>query len=572
MVKSLKNIFVLSKVLLKSGFYLTDEGKSKGDRKSSNIVVGLLLCICFIPLMGMIGTLSWNVCKLTNTMGVQNLLPGLFLTALTLLTFILGIVYVLNVFFFSADIENLMYMPVKPIELLSARFVTVLFYEYISLLVFAAIPMVIYGIWFGSFMYWIYALLTLVMLPVFPVAVGVLISLLIMPLLNKIKNKDVVKILAGILIIIVAFGFSFSMSFMGSSSTGLTSESVQELIKLGDISIFGAISKFLPSVRFMSISLVNSMNLEGFLYMLASVAFTLLVIAVLMIPGKFLYLKGIRGLTQGSMGKKYDSRLLYSEIKNDNSKLYVFRQYCLKEIRILFRTPMYFMNCVISSFIFPICMLIFTIVAFQNEGMGIAELRNNMVGDFAGLSASLLVVIGFAAGMFLGCMNMVSSSAISRDGGNFNFNKYIPLPYNTLIWAKIVPSVLLSALSILPIIIVAYVLFPIPLWSLAVILPSILIGILIQSIIGILLDITMPKLNWSNEAAAVKQNFNGVICMVAVMLIIGIEIAIIALMSGTLFGEPVITFVTLLLPVILLVGGIFMLRIYGTEKISKLSA
>ena len=57
-----------------------------------------------------------------------------------------GIFYVLGVFFYSRDMSALIPLPVRPWQVLGAKFAVVLAYEYLMALPVLLPPMIIYGV------------------------------------------------------------------------------------------------------------------------------------------------------------------------------------------------------------------------------------------------------------------------------------------------------------------------------------------------------------------------------------------------------------------------------------------
>ena len=100
---------------------------------------------------------------------------------------------------------------------------------------------------------------------------------------------------------------------------------------------------------------------------------------------------------------------------------------------------------------------------------------------------------------------MISSTAISREGTNISFMKYIPMSLKQQLQAKVLSGILMSVISMLLTMVCVYFLLPIfPLtWYFAAAAAS-LITIVLGNYASLALDILHPKLVWEQEAAAVK--------------------------------------------------------------------
>ncbi len=132
----------------------------------------------------------------------------------------------------------------------------------------------------------------------------------------------------------------------------------------------------------------------------------------------------------------------------------------------------------------------------------------------------------------MGSINIIASTAISREGKNLYFLKYIPVPYMTQIYAKIVSAFYVEAAALVIFYGIVFYLFRIDLVFFVLSLLIVFLASLVINQIGIFLDITWPKLNWDTEQKAVKQNFNSVIHMflgfglVALMIFLAMKVQV----------------------------------------------
>ncbi|MFA7573123.1 MAG: hypothetical protein WCY24_05340, partial [Lutispora sp.] len=155
----MSKMFILAKVLLKTNFKLTKK----------SIALGLIIVLSLLPMTGLIWTAAWEGYDIMAGVGQQGLILWTAISLVSLLTFLLGIFFIMGVFFYSNDIELLLPLPLKPWQILGAKFITVLVYEYMSQLVLFAPVLLAYGIKDdANFLYYIYGLLAYLLLPVVP--------------------------------------------------------------------------------------------------------------------------------------------------------------------------------------------------------------------------------------------------------------------------------------------------------------------------------------------------------------------------------------------------------------------
>ena len=162
MENKLKNIFNLSKFFIKendASLNIINTETKKINKKS------YLFWVYVIIFFG-ITYLSSEIISYAVKIGKPQIFLNGFLLALEILIIIRTIMVSMNVFYFSKDIENILHLPIKPIEILISKFSTILFMNYEFELIFALVPLFLYGRYTYSNL--IYFLNFIIILIVFP--------------------------------------------------------------------------------------------------------------------------------------------------------------------------------------------------------------------------------------------------------------------------------------------------------------------------------------------------------------------------------------------------------------------
>ena len=133
----------------------------------------------------------------------------------------------------------------------------------------------------------------------------------------------------------------------------------------------------------------------------------------------------------------------------------------------------------------------------------------------------LIVGIALAISLFLSSTNAITSTSISREGKNLFIIKYIPVSYADQLTAKLLSGIIMSTVAIIMPLLIGEILIKPPVYLPIIILIFSIPAIVFISIIGILIDLNFPKLNWDNEVKAVKQNFNVFITLLIGMVLAG---------------------------------------------------
>ena len=491
----------LTRVLLKNSMGMMSDGKSK---KALNVFIYGVLAVCMIPLGFTLYMMFNTAMAQLQPLQQEGAVLALGFHISSLVTFLFSIFLIPSIFYFSKDSETLLALPLPPQTILSAKFSVCLVYEYAFTLI-VCVPLYIayannaaIGI-----PYILLALAIFITLPIYPLVLSSIITMLLMRFVPFFKNRDRFNMIAGILSIILAFGFSFAMN------SGTIAEDPNALISMltqGNNSMISLFSKIFPAIPFAAEALISSDALQLVYYILITCA----ALAVLVILGKWLYFKGAIGFSETKSSRKELSAKDFARVSR-HSKV---RTYLIKELRLLIRTPVYAINCIGMCVLMPIKLLVIFITAD-------ADVLLQQLPDITPYLDGMLpyaVLAGMASGFLFSNLNMISSTAISREGTNISFMKYIPMSLKQQLQAKVLSGILMSVISMLLTMVCVYFLLPIfPLtWYFAAAAAS-LITIVLGNYASLALDILHPKLVWEQEAAAVKQNMSGIVSMLAGM-------------------------------------------------------
>jgi ABC-2 type transport system permease protein len=332
-------------------------------------------------------------------------------------------------------------------------------------------------------------------------------------------------------------------------------EQLQAMLTPGDNTLMGIMSGIFPANKLYAIALVNNANIKGLVNILLYVAISILFTALFLTLGESLYFKGLVGISETKSKRK---KLTTEQFDKSVVKSSIIKSYTIKELKLLFRSPSYFINCVLINFLLPIFLFI-PFLAGAESGLGISEIRGYVV---SGKYEGIILAIAFAAILFATGTNGVTSTAISREGANIFISKYIAVSYYDQIMAKIMTGIILGMVATLSMLAAAIFIMLPPIHLIVLILITGFVGVVFTSFVGILIDLNFPKLNWDNEQKAVKQNMNLMISM-----LIGTVVAAIVVI-------PVIIFhlnVWLVLAGLVLIFGFANAVLYGLIKSAGVS-
>lgn len=490
----MSKFFILTKILLKNSRQTQKKGKIP-----KTLMFFVLMAMCFAPLVsGLIFFLSeaYDVLKPIEQQGI---ILALGISVMCAIIFFFGIFFVINTFYFSKDVENLLPLPFRPSQILGAKFSVVILYEYITETVILLPFLAVYGIKSGAgIIYYMYSILIFLSLPVIPIVIDSLVAIVIMRFTNIGSHKERFKTIGGVIALIIGIGINVFMQRFQRQA--MSENEIAAMLLSGNNSLVKIFSRIFPGSSFAVEALVNSDTTKGLLYMLLFAAVTLTLIILLITMGEKLYFKGVIGVSEAPAKRKNISDEEFAKTTSKSSSL---KSYTMKELRVLFRTSVYFMNCVLMNFVWPIALIPALI-----DGNTMSMLKELGRALHSGTSLNIAIVGGFGIVMFTAVANATAPTAISREGSNLFVSKYLPVSYKQQIMGKVMSAFLLDLIGLVVFIVFAMIVINPPVYIAALVALASVFGIIFTCFSGLFIDLNFPKLHWDNEQKAVKQNMN----------------------------------------------------------------
>lgn len=550
----MNKLFTITKFFLKN-FYesLTSNVKSGGQKVLTIIAMGFILIMLAVPITLFV-TLSFGVLDHFNQ---GELILGTLFNGASTIIFLFGIAGVMSIFYFNNDIEWILPLPIKASHIVIGKFLTLLVYEYIILSVI--IPAIIaYGVLSGGgILYYITALIVYLTLPVIPIAYGVILSFILMRFTNLSKYKDAFKVVTGLIGLFLGLGINLLGQKVGNGA--MTIENAQDIEAIfGQGSLLDKMNTVFINAKVSAYALTESGTAKGFINLGLLVLIISLVMVVLYVLAEKVYIKGVVGLSEASSTKK---KLTSEEQKNLIKQNSALKAWIMREIKILFRTPSYIINC-ISTLILPILIFVIPTISTGTEGI-------YQIGKFINGMDNKLIIVGMYMAFlaFSVSANSIAATSISREGRELLIIKYLPTDTKVKLLAKVVVGVLLSSVTNL-ICVLALAVFKADIY---VILLSLLMGevvITLISIIGVIVDSYSPKLYWENEQQAVKNNLNSLKVM-GISIVVGL-LGLVIFVAGNLVSS-MLAIMGILVYLIVLTGVSYRLLVNNAiKKVEKL--
>lgn len=450
-----------------------------------------------------------------------------------LIVFIFGIIFILSKYYFSNDLDILVPLPIKSRDIIAAKFITSMVNEYMTSLPIILPFIFIYGIKGNEgILYWLYSILLVLFVPVIPLALASIIVMIFMKYTNIRGRKDLLRGIGYVFLLVAMLAFQFKMQSIAQKSVLEGNDFFFNIAKDSNI-LVRKMGKAFPPGMWGSLALGENSSITGLLNLILFIGLSILVFLIMLELSEKLFFKGLIGNMEVS-----HSRHKKISIKDYSKVSPGFIAIALKEIKMLFRTPVYLMNSVMGVVIVPI---IFLMSYYMNGGTFAGRTDSFFQGHIVSLIGSAVVVL-------LSGLNSVCSTTFSREGKNFWIQRVLPIKVQDQIIGRILSSLFIQLIGIIALLFSLYLVIELRIENIIWITILGLLGSIVMSEIGMVVDIFRPLLDWDNPQKAMKQNLNVLITMgLSILYLLGLvylvkELIIRDVSLYIIYGIPILIF------------------------------
>jgi len=425
----MSRILALVKVDIRNTFSLsTIKNKLKNRESIVHIVIVLIALISLLPTYYFLVSGLSNIFTVYLNVGQKSmfLLTGILLGQMIVLFF--GILYVMSKYYFSSDLNILVPLPLRPKEIVGAKFVSLLIYEYLTLLPILLPFIIIYGIKSDvNILYWLYSTIIILFVPVIPLCISSIIVMFFMRYTNIRGKRDLLRTI-GYIVLIIAL-ITIQLKLQSIAERAVADEDF--LYKLITDSTFLArrLGIVFPPSMWAALSLSDLSSMSGFLYLLLFVIVSILMFFIMLFLSDRVFFKGLIGNLEVSTSRRA-ARVRERDFQRSSPPYIAL---AMKEIKMLVRTPVYLMNSIGGVIIVPIVM----ILPFFMEDEESVNMLRSVLRD----SQQIINLIGVAFITFLGIVNSVCSTTFSREGKNMWIQRTLPIKVKDQIVGRVLASI-----------------------------------------------------------------------------------------------------------------------------------
>ena len=500
MKDKLNNIFNLSKLFIREN----DVNLKIINMETKNINKKSVLFWVYVILFFGIFYISSEVISYMVKIGKPEIFINGFLLFLEVLIIIRTVMVSMNVFYFSKDIENVLHLPIKPIEILISKLSTIIFMNYELEILIGIIPFFIYGIYtYAKLSYFFNLVLLLIFFPIFATLIVSIIMIVLMKTIKLFRNKDIMQIaISFILVFGIMFSAGKAIEYVFNNAEYI--EENQKLILNNINEKIIIINNYLLNINPSANILLKKGILNILINYLKLVIINILAFILFIFLGNKLYLKQL--LKANFYTKKKNNKEIKLNKRAKRNKIRI--SYIKKEFKLILKNPLFFIQSVypVIMMTIMICVLISALVPAYNEILHREEYKEMLESLKFDIEA-VCIILGVI--QITGLFNYTSITSFSREGKNAYIMKVLPIGLYKQFIYKNIPQIVLNIISSIVILIVIN--FQIPAIGIKYILILFVLSFLITIInsnILCLIDLLMPRLEWDAEYEILKNNKN----------------------------------------------------------------
>jgi ABC-2 type transport system permease protein len=539
----MKKAWVLSKLYINSLYGINNFIHDiKSNKKAALKTVGLIVLIV-LSLSGTVGMFIGLNIKLFDALkkvNQQGIIITMSVITSSIITLVFGMIGIVATYFVEKEGDLILSMPIKAWQILVAKFASNYVYEAILSTVIMATGFMVYGIKSGSSpFYYIICIIVSFAVPLIPMTIGYLVVIPLMRAGSILRKKDFTMIMSGVMAMIFAFGIQYLSQIMIKVESN-PAEIISKLSsKDGLVSFAGKI--YFPSI-WATYGITDYTSIKGIVNLIIFAGISILVVGLLITLMSGVYATSIEGSQEVTKRKKFTS----NEFKQNLKRKSKFSALLAREIKMMNREPVYFLNGPLIIFIMP---AILGFAFFMQKSDLSKELEKITTLNNSQFYTTLMVA---AFSVFLGVTVNITSTCISREGKAFEVIKALPIETKEYLNAKLAHGLLFGIIASLMCSVLGWYIFKM---EFANILLAFMIGMLVMLpilISGIILELSWPKLIWDNPQKAMKQNLNGMIIVLGIMFVLPLlGFLIFKFVSNPLLGYVILTLFPVALSIVL---------------------
>lgn len=489
----MNNTFLLIKASFMNAFDpIKYKLKDKNERVKLIVFCLLLIYSLVVGLLGF-GFIYYRLGTALKPVGALRLVMAIALVMASLISVFMSIYKAPGYLFSFKDYDILVSMPIKTGSILASK----LFYMYINnslAVLYVMVPAtLIYALLNNEgIAFYILAILLILFLPIIPMVFGSLLSLGLGWFSTRFKKSNIIMLIGSVtLILLIMWGYSF-VSKLSNANIQNNVDVIDTMIKF-----------YLPATLFTN-ALIDNNVLSILLFILINVGILFIFI--------MLFAKSFKKINS-KMNESYQSKAF----KLKQLQVSTIRQALLKkEINFFFSTYIYALNTGFGVVMMTLACILLPIN------------KEKFFSQIPELSSNSQEVFQFIVIMLAFCISMtfITAPSISLEGKNLWILKSLPIHPLDIFRGKI----RLHLVIVIPVMVVDVLILSLGMrFTLIQFLSVLSLGMtytLFIALMGIVINLCFPKLEWKAPVVVVKQSASVLLATFAAFTFIAIPVII----------------------------------------------
>lgn len=528
----MNNIFILIKanIINSWGINKVLKSKSKGEKIKAGLM-GVLIVYVFCSLLLAMFMMNYPLGEVLEKLDALELLISSSILSTTLFALIMSIYKIPGYLFSFKDYDLLMSMPLKPSAILASKMIFIYLSNLMVSIIMGIPPLIIYGIrTSGGVIYYTFVAIATLFVPFIPIAIGAFFAYLLGRISSKFRSSNMILLIGSFIL----FGATMVVLTMaGQINTQQIQNSIPTVSVMNDIIFWTKLY-------------IGALKDNNVLYLLAFVLINLLFFGIFIA----IFSKGFKSINS-KLSEKYKASN-YKMVKLKTSTL--VNALYIKELKFYFSSYIYVINTAFGI----IMMTIFSLgIAFFGKDTVAKVLEIPMADAYITPVITLIFI-------FCICFTFTTSASISLEGKNLWIIKSLPIKIESVLWSKIFVNLTLTV----PALIINTVIVAIALKMNAVTILSIFsvcaMYCIFSPLVGIMINLYFPKLEWTTHVAVVKQSASVLLVTLIGFISIIIPIVLFVLIKPT-SSNMFLGFFS----IVLLICNIALIKLLNTTGVRK---
>lgn len=524
-------LFLIKANILNSwGINKVLKSKARGE-KIKALLLGIVIVYAFCNVILAMFIMSFPLSQVLQKLNALELLISSAILQTTLFALIMSVYKIPGYLYSFKDYDMLMALPVKPAEVIASKMIFVYLSNFIIAVVAGIPPLVVYGIRTSEGpLYYVIVAISTFFIPLIPIAIGAFLAYVLGRISSKFRSTNIILLIGSFVLFI---GIMIGSTMLGSINAEQVQSTIPTITALNDVLFWTKL--YIAALRDSSV-----------LYL---AAFILVSVAVF---GAFV---ALFSRSFKSINSKMSEKFRAANYKMTRLKVSApLKALYIKELKFYFSSYIYVLNTA------------FGVVMMTIFSLGVAVFGKDTVAKVLEIPMADAYLPGVIAMVFAFCISFTFTTAasVSLEGKSLWIIRSLPVRTESILWSKVLVNLTLTVPALLINTIIIQFAFGMDMATILALLCVSLLYCLVEPLIGLLINLYFPKLEWTTQVAVVKQSASVLLATLFSFISIILPTAVFVMLKPQNISLYLIG-----VSAVLLILGIVLIKVVNTVGVKK---